>query len=126
MTHTNESLKRIMKNVGSLSEEVMRWKPSEEEWSIMEITAYLVAAIPNWLSELKEPSMYSKQSEEHGDNQLEWSKTIKREELLKKLEALQAEIAQSVNQQTDVLLNARIQKYDVQIEKNLSKILHDK
>jgi uncharacterized damage-inducible protein DinB len=47
-----QSLHGILSIVENLSEETIRWKPSEEEWSILEILSHLVEGIPYWLGEV--------------------------------------------------------------------------
>ena len=37
ITSVSESINRIIETVKGLSEETIRWNPSEEEWSIMQI-----------------------------------------------------------------------------------------
>lgn len=48
----NKSINRIIETVKGLSEEKIRWNPTEEEWSIMQIIAHIVEAVPFWLSEI--------------------------------------------------------------------------
>ncbi|MGN4422382.1 DinB family protein [Bacillus cereus group sp. MYBK30-1] len=48
-----ESINKIETVVRSLPEEIVRWKPSEDEWSIMQIITHLVEAIPYWAKEIK-------------------------------------------------------------------------
>ncbi|MGP3561247.1 DinB family protein [Geobacillus sp. BK01] len=48
----NETVDRIVELVQSLSEELIRWKPSEEEWSIAQILSHLNEAIPYWVGEI--------------------------------------------------------------------------
>ena len=45
--------------VTRLSEETIRWKPSEEEWSIMQILCHVVEAVPYWLGEIELKSRHS-------------------------------------------------------------------
>jgi uncharacterized damage-inducible protein DinB len=52
ITSTNESIDRIIETVKGLSEETIRWNPTEEEWSIMQILAHIVEAVPFWLDEI--------------------------------------------------------------------------
>ena len=44
----------IIETVNGLSEETIRWNPSEEEWSIMQIMAHIIEAVPYWLDEINE------------------------------------------------------------------------
>lgn len=48
-----ESIGNIETLVMSLPEETIRWKPSEDEWSIMQIMKHIVEAIPYWVKEIK-------------------------------------------------------------------------
>lgn len=46
------SLDKIVETVTDLSEETIRWKPSDEEWSILQVVSHLNEATPFWLGEL--------------------------------------------------------------------------
>ncbi|WP_428911845.1 DinB family protein [Niallia sp. Krafla_26] len=48
-----QSLQDIVMMTEKLSEETIRWKPSEEEWSILQILSHLVEAVPYWLGEVE-------------------------------------------------------------------------
>lgn len=48
-----ESLDNIISTVEPLSEETIRWNPSEEEWSILQIMNHVYEATHFWLGELK-------------------------------------------------------------------------
>ncbi|MBA4537493.1 DinB family protein [Bacillus aquiflavi] len=47
-----QSLNKMIQTSESLSEEVIRWKPSEAEWSILQILSHINEAIPYWLGEI--------------------------------------------------------------------------
>ncbi|MGE7632257.1 DinB family protein [Bacillus paramycoides] len=49
----HESINKIETVVKSLPEEAVRWKPSEDEWSVIQIITHLVEAIPYWAKEIK-------------------------------------------------------------------------
>lgn len=49
----NETIKKTVECVQGLSEETVRWNPSKEEWSIMQIIAHVAEAIPYWLGEIE-------------------------------------------------------------------------
>jgi len=49
---TNNSIDEIVKSVAGLDEKTIRWNPTEEEWSIMQIVAHLNEAVPYWLGEV--------------------------------------------------------------------------
>ena len=40
---------KLLESVESLSEETIRWNPTEEEWSILQIISHLDEAVPYWL-----------------------------------------------------------------------------
>ncbi len=48
----NRYIDEIVRKVESLSEEMIRWKPSEDEWSIMEILCHVEEVIRYWVNEL--------------------------------------------------------------------------
>jgi uncharacterized damage-inducible protein DinB len=48
----NQSIDEIIEKAKTLSEEVIRWKPSAEEWSIMEILCHVEEIIGYWTREL--------------------------------------------------------------------------
>lgn len=48
-----ESHHNILETVEPLSEEAIRWKPSTEEWSILQVLAHLNEATPYWLGEVE-------------------------------------------------------------------------
>ncbi|MGJ9386018.1 DinB family protein [Salipaludibacillus sp. CF4.18] len=47
------SINKILVLTKGQSEETIRLKPTEEEWSILQILAHLVEAIPYWLNEVQ-------------------------------------------------------------------------
>jgi len=49
-----KSLDQMIKTTNAHSEETIRWKPSEEEWSIMEILCHVLEAIPYWIGEINQ------------------------------------------------------------------------
>lgn len=46
------SIQEMVEIVKELSEDTIRWNPTPEEWSIMQITSHVVEAIPYWLEEI--------------------------------------------------------------------------
>lgn len=48
------SIDEMVHTVKELPEETIRWKPSEEEWSIMQVIAHIAEAIPFWLGEIRQ------------------------------------------------------------------------
>src|SRR3954466_9459850 len=51
--HIQQSLHDILNVTKNLSEETIRWKPSEEEWSILQVLSHLAEGIPYWLGEVE-------------------------------------------------------------------------
>lgn len=55
--HAIEEIERLSDQLtnqaAGLSEGVLRWKPSEEAWSVMEILCHVEEAVPYWLKELE-------------------------------------------------------------------------
>ena len=49
-----KSLNEILSSTENLSEEVIRWNPSEEEWSILQILSHLVEGVTYWLAKWSE------------------------------------------------------------------------
>ncbi|NNV06400.1 DinB family protein [Geobacillus sp. C56-T2] len=47
-----ESVEKIIQKVSTLTEEEIRWKPSADEWSIMEILCHVEEVIGYWIREL--------------------------------------------------------------------------
>lgn len=48
------SLDEILQIANELSEDTIRWNPTEDEWSIIQILNHLVEALPYWLNEIKQ------------------------------------------------------------------------
>src|SRR3954463_10781575 len=53
ITSIQQSIENIVNTCKELSEETIRWKPSEEEWSILQILSHASEATPYWLNEVK-------------------------------------------------------------------------
>lgn len=49
-----QSLDQVIQISEGLSDDVLRWNPTEEEWSIMQILCHLVEAVPYWLNEIQQ------------------------------------------------------------------------
>lgn len=49
----HESIDGIVQTVKGLSEEQIRFKPSDEAWSVQEIVAHVEEVIPYWLNEIE-------------------------------------------------------------------------
>ena len=69
ITSVSESIDRIIGTVKGLSEETIRWNPTEEEWSIMQIMAHIVEAVPYWLDEIDQ--LVQSPGKEWGRNHLQ-------------------------------------------------------
>lgn len=50
----NQSIDEIIETVKGLPDDVIRWNPSEDEWSIMQILTHVVEATPYWLGEIEQ------------------------------------------------------------------------
>jgi uncharacterized damage-inducible protein DinB len=53
ITSIQQSIENIVNTCKELSEETIRWKPSEEEWSILQILSHVCEATPYWLNEMR-------------------------------------------------------------------------
>ncbi|UGB31980.1 DinB family protein [Metabacillus sp. B2-18] len=49
-----QSIQNIIHVVKGLSEKEIRWNPSTEEWSIMQIITHVAEAIPYWVREIQQ------------------------------------------------------------------------
>ncbi|MFS0781198.1 DinB family protein [Bacillus sp. 1P06AnD] len=47
------TLDQIVETVESLPEDSIRWKPSDDEWSILQILSHISEATPYWIGEIK-------------------------------------------------------------------------
>lgn len=47
------SVQKMIDTVKDLPEETIRWKPSEDEWSIMQIAAHTAEALPYWAKQIE-------------------------------------------------------------------------
>ncbi|HDR7950575.1 TPA: DinB family protein [Bacillus toyonensis] len=47
-----DSINKVKTIVKSLPEEIIRWKPSKDEWSVMQIITHVAEAIPYWAKEI--------------------------------------------------------------------------
>lgn len=100
-----QSLDQVIQKAEGLSDDVLRWNPTEEEWSIMQILCHLVEAVPYWLDEIEQLL------EDPGK---EWGRGLQHEarlaavnkskvdntslsDVLKELEALKPQVEQTLN-----------------------------
>jgi len=49
----NDSIDSILKSVENVTEKDIRWNPTEEEWSILQIFSHLNEAVPYWLADVE-------------------------------------------------------------------------
>lgn len=147
-----QSIDKMICTVLELSEETIRWNPSEDEWSIMQILCHVVEAVPYWLSEIAQ--IKAQPGELWGRNHLQEARlaavtdTDKRsvEDVLKELQSVKSQVekelgtlnkdtlaieATSRNQNfgtkpisfiVDHLIVEHVNKHYGQIERNLSKL----
>jgi uncharacterized damage-inducible protein DinB len=100
-----QSIDEIIETVKELSDDVIRWNPSEGEWSIIQILTHVVEATPYWLGEIEQILI---------DRHVEWGRGLQDEgrlaavsssrventllqEVLKELEAVSPQIEQTLS-----------------------------
>ncbi|MGJ9384405.1 DinB family protein [Salipaludibacillus sp. CF4.18] len=105
------SLDHIIQTAEGLKEETIRWKPSEEEWSIMQILCHLVEALQYWLDEIEHLLEFP---------DTEWGRGLQHEGRLMAV----AESAVERQSVQDVLKEIEAEK--VSVEKVLSKLDEEK
>ncbi len=114
ITSVSESIDRIIETVKGLSEETIRWNPTEEEWSIMQILCHIVEAVPYWLSEIDQ--LVQTPGKEWGRNHLQERRleavsaatvdAISVDEILQKLEAVKQQVKDGLENLTPEQLAA--------------------
>lgn len=114
ITSVSESIDRIIETVKGLSEESIRWNPTEEEWSIMQIMAHIVEAVPYWLEEINQ--LVQSPGKEWGRNHLQQRRldAISPEvvdktsvtEMLQKLESIKQQVKEGIEGLTPDQLGA--------------------
>ncbi|MFV2047186.1 DinB family protein [Metabacillus sp. YM-086] len=57
-----QSIQNIISLVKDLSENEIRWNPSTEEWSIMQIITHVTEAIPYWVKEIQQIKKHPEQT----------------------------------------------------------------
>ncbi|MCQ6282316.1 DinB family protein [Bacillus sp. EB600] len=147
-----QSIDKMIGTVLGLSEETIRWKPSEDEWSIIQILCHVLEAVPYWLGEIAQ--IKAQPGELWGRNHLQEARlaavtdTDKRsvEDVLKELESLKSQVGKelgTLNKDSlaieaisrnpnfgtkpisfivDHLIIEHVSKHYGQIERNLSKL----
>ncbi|WKB36081.1 DinB family protein [Terrilactibacillus sp. S3-3] len=71
------SLEQIIETTKGLTEAIIRKKPSEEEWSIMQILCHVLEVGPYWIGEIKKIQ---------SNPQIKWGRGLKDEARLKAVE----------------------------------------
>ncbi|MDR7079406.1 putative damage-inducible protein DinB [Neobacillus niacini] len=114
ITSVNESIDRMIETVNGLSEETIRWQPSEDEWSIMQIVAHITEALPYWVGEIEQ--LVETPGKEWGRNHLhegrleavkpETVDAISVNELLKELEQVKQTVQAGIEKLTEEQLSA--------------------
>ncbi|THE11384.1 DinB family protein [Bacillus timonensis] len=114
ITSVNESIDRIIETVNGLSEETIRWQPTNDEWSIMQIMAHIVEALPYWIEEIK--LLVETPGKEWGRNHLHEGRleAVKPEtvdaisvvEMVKKLEKVKQTVQAGIEHLTEEQLSA--------------------
>ncbi|MBZ6489475.1 DinB family protein [Priestia aryabhattai] len=103
----HQSIDQTIETVRGLSEEVLRWNPTEEEWSIMQILTHLTEAIPYWLDEIE--SLLETPGKE-------WGRGLQDER------RLSAVSPNKVNQTTLSEVLKELEELKPQVEETLSKL----
>ncbi|MEH6948438.1 DinB family protein [Bacillus sp. JJ634] len=114
VTSVNESIDRIIETVKGLSEETIRWNPTEEEWSIMQIVAHIVEALPYWVEEIEQ--LVQSPGQEWGRNHLHEGRlqavspatvdAVSVEEMLQALEGVKQKVESGIGNLTTEQLAA--------------------
>lgn len=109
-----ESIDRIIETVKGLPEETVRWNPTEDEWSIMQIMAHIAEALPYWVREIGQ--LVQSPGQEWGRNHLheprlqavspETVDAISVDEMLQKLEEVKSQVKEGIENLTDEQLAA--------------------
>ncbi|MED0972882.1 DinB family protein [Bacillus paramycoides] len=100
-----QSLNQVIQKAEGLSDDVLRWNPTEEEWSVMQILCHLVEAVPYWLNEIEQlletPEKEWGRGLQNGDRLAAVYKSkidsTSLSDVLKELEALKPQVAQTLN-----------------------------
>jgi hypothetical protein len=50
----NETIDQIVQVSKGLTEELIRWKPADDAWSVMEVLCHVEEATPYWLNEIQQ------------------------------------------------------------------------
>ncbi|KKB35537.1 DinB family protein [Bacillus thermotolerans] len=103
------SIDQIVNLVKTLPEETIRWKPSEDEWSIMQIITHVAEAIPYWVQEIKNIQSRPEQSWGRGLKDEVRLRTVSEEnvkslsvdEVLNQLPSIPAVVEETLHSLTD-------------------------
>jgi uncharacterized damage-inducible protein DinB len=114
ITSVNGSIDRIIETVNGLSEEIIRWQPTKDEWSIVQIIAHIVEALPYWVEEIEQ--LVETPGKEWGRNHLhegrleavkhETVDTISVSEMIKELEKVKQTVQAGIEHLTEEKLSA--------------------
>lgn len=101
----------ILNTISGLSEKTIRWNPTEEEWSILQILNHLNEATPYWLSEmetvLEKPGSEWGRSLDHPARleAVESPEKLNVNEVIKEVEGLKAEVSERLSKVDDARLS---------------------
>jgi uncharacterized damage-inducible protein DinB len=102
-----ESIDEIIETVKDLSDDVIRWNPSEDEWSIIQILTHVVEATPYWLGEIEQILI---------DRDVEWGRGLQDEGRIAAVSSSRVENTSLVN------VVKELEAVKPQIEQTLSKL----
>lgn len=97
----------IIRTCRSLSDDMIRWNPSEEEWSVLQILSHLNEAIPYWIKEVYR--VVENPGTEYGRGLSDTDRlaavsnpsTLSIEGTLKSIESLKEQVSSLLNNLTD-------------------------
>ena len=73
MNAINENIQVMIDIVNRLDEDTIRWNPSSEEWSIIQIVSHVAEAIPYWVKQIQNIKL---------DPSAEWGRGLQDEDRL--------------------------------------------
>jgi uncharacterized damage-inducible protein DinB len=103
----NTSIDSILKTTEDLSVEVIRWNPTEDEWSILQILSHLAEATPFWLTEvervLEKPGSEWGRGLQHKERlaAVEAPDELNLDEVLSKMEGLKEQVMERLSNISD-------------------------
>jgi uncharacterized damage-inducible protein DinB len=103
----HQSIDQMIQTAKGLPDDVLRWKPTEKEWSVMQILTHVVEAIPYWLDEIEQLI---------GTPGKDWGRGLQHEDRL-------AAVSQSkVNSTSLSAVLKELEKIKSQVEQTLNKL----